>query len=112
MSCLALASLLKEKDIETMIAIDERTTRILSEKPENLEKVIGKKLHQDVSLENKNLAAFKDFKFLRSTELVYAAHKKDLLKVKGPKALEAVLFATKFKGSSISYDEINELKKL
>lgn len=112
MSCLALSSLLTKRGIENMIAVDERTTRMLGEKPENLQKLMSKRLHYNVSLETKNLKTFSQFKFMRSTELVYVAYKKDLLKVKGPKALEAALFATKFKGSSVSFDEINALKKL
>jgi hypothetical protein len=112
MSCLALSSLLTKKGTENIISIDERTTRILSEKPENLERLMSKKLHNSVSIIKENFSAFKEFRFLRSTELVYVAHKKGILEVKGPKALEAVLFATKFKGSSVSYEEINQLKKL
>ncbi len=112
MSCLALSSLLTERGIENMIAVDERTTRILSEKPENLEKLMSKRLHIEVKAETKDLSIFKQFKFIRSTEIVYVAYKKDILNLKGPKALEAVLFATKFKGSSVSYEEIDVLKKL
>jgi hypothetical protein len=112
MSCLALSSILKKKGIENIIGVDERTTRILSEKPENLERLMSKKLHQRVSIEKANFSKFKEFKFLRSTELAYVAHKKGLLNVKGPKALEAALFATKYKGSSISHEEIKILKKL
>lgn len=112
MSCLALSKILKEKGIENVIGVDERTTRILAEKPENLEKIMSKKLHQRVEMMTEDFKIFKEFKFIRSTELVYAAHKKDILKVKGPLALEAALFATKFKGSSVSFDEIKVLKKL
>ena len=112
-SCLALSSILRKKGIDDIIAIDERTTRILSEKPKNLEKIISRKLHQKVKLTtDADFSAFKEFKFIRSTELAYVAHKKGVLRVKGPNALEAALFATKFKGSSISYDEVNALKKL
>jgi len=112
MSCLALSSLLTNKKIPNLIAIDERTTRILSEKPENLEQIMSRKLHKKASFVSKNFSQFKQFKFIRSSELAYTAHKKGLLKVKGKKALEAVLYATKFKGSSISFDEIDVLKKL
>lgn len=112
MSCLALSSLLSEKKIENLIAIDERTTRMLSEKPENLERLMSKKLHQQVTLAQENLEVFKKYKFIRSSELVYVAYKKGLLKIRGPKAIEAVLYATKYQGSSISHDEINILKKL
>lgn len=112
MSCLALSALLKEKGIDNLIAVDERTTRILAEKPENLEKIMSRKLHFNVKLVKKNFDIFKEFKFIRSTELAYVAYKKGLLKVKGPKALEAALYATKYKGSSVSHDEIKVLKKL
>jgi hypothetical protein len=112
MSCLALSKRLTEKGMKNIIAVDERTTRILAEKPENLQKIMSKKVHFNVSLEKNNFAQFKEFKFIRSTELVYVAHKKGVLNLKDPKALEAVLFATKFKGSSVSFDEINVLKKL
>jgi len=109
-SCLGLSSILTEKGIENIIAIDERTTRLLSEKPENLAGLMSHKLHHPVHLAQKDFTAL--FRFIRSTEMVYAAHKLDLLKVKGPKALEAALFATKFKGSSVSFDELKILKKL
>jgi hypothetical protein len=111
-SCLALSTLLTKKGIVNIVGIDERTTRILSERPQNLEKLMSKKLRSRVQLESKNFAPFKQFRFLRSTELVYVAHKKGILKVKGPKALEAVIYATKYKGSSISHEEINEMKNL
>jgi len=112
MSCLALSSILHSQKIENIIAIDERTTRILSEKPKNLEKIMTRKLRKRVKVENGGLKEFAQFRFLRSSELVYVAHKKGLLKVKGPLALEAALFATKFKGSSITFDELKELKRL
>ena len=111
-SCLALSSELTKRNIENIIAIDERTTRILAEKPQNLGKLMSRKLHKEVQISNKALNEFKQFKFIRSTELVLVAHKKGLLNIKGPKALEAVLYATKFKGSSVSFDEINILKKM
>lgn len=111
-SCLALSQILSEKGVENMIGIDERTTRLLSEKPENLEEIISSKIHQRIQLEKKNLLDFKNFRFIRSSELVYVAFKKGLLKMDDPRTLEAALFATKYKGSSISFDEIKELKKL
>ncbi len=111
MSCLALSSLLTEKEIENIIGIDERTTRILAEKPANLQKIMENKLHTKIQLVNK-LDSFEKFRFIRSTELVYAAYKKGFLKLTGAKALEAVLYATKYAGSSVSWDEINVLKKM
>jgi hypothetical protein len=111
-SCLALSQILSEKGVENMIGIDERTTRLLAEKPENLEAIISSKIHQRIQLERKNLFDFKNFRFIRSSELVYVAFKKGLLKMSDSRTLEAALFATKYKGSSISFDEIKELKKL
>jgi hypothetical protein len=111
-SCLALSSELRKKDIETLIGIDERTTRILTERPKNLEKIMTKKMHQEVSVVKSDFSELRDFRFIRSTELVYVAHKLGILRIKDQGALEAALLATKFKGSSVSWDEIRELKKL
>ncbi len=112
MSCLAISQLLSEKGIENVIGLDERTTRILAEKPENMERLMSERLHQRVSIDKEKLKEFSKFKFIRSTELVYVAFKKNVLRIKGQKVLEAVLFAAKYHGSSISFEEINELKKL
>ena len=49
-SCLALSLILEEKKIENVIAIDERTTRMIGEKPENLKKLFESKLHTKVEL--------------------------------------------------------------
>ena len=111
-SCLALSQILTEKSVTNLIAIDERTTRILSEKPETLQSIMEQRLHHPVFLMKKDFSKFKQFKFIRSSELVYVAFKKDLLRIHGSKALEAVIYATKYKGSSISWDEIKVLKKL
>ncbi len=111
-SCLALSNELRKRDIENIIAIDERTTRILAEKPENLKKLIEEKLHASVKAQLSNLDEFLEFRFIRSTELVYVAYKKGLLNLEGKKVLEAALYATKYKGSAVSFEEIEELKKL
>lgn len=111
-SCLALSLLLNKKNIETMIGIDERTTRILFEKSENLEELMSKKLKARVVIDNNEFKKFGIFRFIRSSEIVYVAYKKNLTQIKGKKALEALIFATKFKGSSISFEEIDKLKRL
>ena len=110
-SCLALSSELTKRKIENIIAIDERTTRILAEKPENLERLMSDRLHKRAQLFS-NLSQFSNFRFIRSSELVYVAYKKGILQFDGKKALEATLFATKYAGSSISFEEIDELRKL
>jgi len=108
-SCLALAKILKN----SVLVVDERTTRLLGEDPKKLEKILSRKLHSGVRIDKKNLSYFKDFKFLRSSELVYVAYKKGLVDIKGEKGLlDALLYGVKFKGCSISSDEIKEIERL
>ena len=109
---LALATILGKLGKDCTIAIDERTTRILCENSENLRKLLEKKLHTKVESNTKNLGIFKNFKIIRSTELVYIAHKKNLIKIKDPRAYEAMLYAVKFKGTSISENEVQQMKNL
>lgn len=111
-SCLALSRILNEKKLEHVLAIDERTTRMLVEKPENLERLLSKKLHTKVKLKKENFKMFKDFKIIRSAELVYVIYKKKLARLKDGQVLDALLWAVKFKGCSISSDEIREIKRM
>ena len=110
-SCLALSRILTLKKIENVIVVDERTARMLGEKPENLEKLLQRKLHTIVRIRKKNFNFFKGFKFIRSAELVYVVHKKGLIKMKNG-VLEALLYAVKSKGCAISGDEIKQIKKI
>lgn len=111
-SCLVLSLLASEKGIDNVIAIDERTTRMLGENPENLKKLLAQKLHMGVMIAKENNPKISKIKFVRSSELVYVAWKKGLIELKDGKVLDALLYATKFKGSAISYEEIEEIKKL
>jgi hypothetical protein len=112
MSCIALASLLNKKGVETLIAIDERTTRTLCESPRMLEQLISERMHKWAKIAGTDFSEFREYRFIRSSELVYVAHKKGLLGIEGKQALEAALYATKSKGAAISYEEIEALKKL
>lgn len=111
-SCIALALQLQKQGHEAWVAIDERTGRLLCEKPENIQKLMEQKLHRPVSLDRKYIEGLKTVKCIRSSELIYVAYKKGLVKLNQPQALEALLYATKFKGAAISWEEINILKKL
>jgi hypothetical protein len=112
-SCLALSRILEKKGYKCVIAIDERTTRVLVEKPENLQKLMSKKLNASIVVRKKYFPLeFKDFKIVRSTELMFVAYKKGLINLKGPGILNAVLWALKTKGCAITMEEIDELKKL
>ena len=111
-SALAISKMLNDKKINNVIAIDERTTRSLSETPNELKKYLEGKLHAKMTVKQEKIDFFKQFRFIRSTELIYVAYKKGLLKLKGTKNLSAVLYALKYKGCAISGREIQEIKNL
>lgn len=111
-SCLVLSRILDERKIENVVAVDERTTRMLSEKPGNLERLLQKKLHTKVTFNKENFKFFKDFRFIRSSELVYVMWKKGVTRLKNGMVLDALLYAVKFKGCAISGDEIREIKRI
>ena len=111
-SCMALSEILRQKGIKEIISIDERTTRMLCEKPANLQKLLELKLHAKVNVKKENLAYFSKFKFIRSSEMVYLAYKKGLIELKNGNVLDALLYAVKYKGCSISRNEIEEMKRL
>jgi len=112
-SCLALSKLLDEKEIRNVLSVDERTMRLLCEKPENLFAIFQKKLHTDLKFKKENLKSFQNFKFIRSTELIFIAYKKGIVKLRNHgNVLDALLYAMKLNGCSISDEEINEMKKL
>ncbi|MCK4649680.1 hypothetical protein KAT36_00460 [Candidatus Pacearchaeota archaeon] len=109
-ACLAFANLC---GCENVIVIDERTTRMLTEAPEKLEKMMERKLHTPLDAELSLLDSLKKFKFIRSAELLYVAHRKGLIGIKGGKdLLDALLYGVKFKGCAISSVEIEEMKLL
>jgi hypothetical protein len=108
-AALALSTILKDPSV---IAVDERTTRMLCENPENLRKLLEKKLHTRVNSNKANYEYFKNFKIIRSTELAYIAYKKKLFDIKDPRVLDASLYGLKFKGCSISEQEIEEMKRM
>ncbi len=109
-SCFAFALLCKS---ENLIATDERTARLLAESPEDLKRLMEKKLHTKLKLKKDSLNEFKKFRFIRSPELMYIAYKKNLFDLKKDKILlDALLYALKSKGAAISSREINEIKDM
>jgi hypothetical protein len=111
-ACLVLSTMLSEKGVKNILSVDERTIRLLSEKPENLSDIFRSKLHTQITAKKENFKLFSGFKFIRSTELIYIAYKNGLVKLKNGVVLDALLYALKFNGCSISDEEINEIKKL
>lgn len=111
-SCLAISKMLTDKKIPNLIAIDERTTRMLCESPNNLKKLLHKKMHTQITYKKENIKHFQGFKIIRSTELMHMTYKKGLTRLKGNLVLDAILYALKFKGCSITGEEIEELKRM
>jgi len=112
-SCLALSKMLTEKGINNIIAVDERTVRLLCENPENLRNLFKNKLHTEIKSKKENYNFFKGFKFIRSSELVYVAYKKGFYDLRDhDMVLDALLYAVKYNGCSISEDEIREIKNI
>jgi predicted nucleic acid-binding protein len=109
-ACLAFANLC---GCDNVIVIDERTTRMLTESPQNLEKMMEKKLHTPLTAELSLLDELKNFKFIRSAELLFVAYKKGLIPIKKSRdLLDALLYGVKFKGAAIASSEIEEMKRL
>ncbi len=107
--CLALSLIAKGKNIMAVMVVDERTTRMIVEKPENMKKLYQKKLHTKVKMKKPKL--LKNLLFIRSSELAYVAYKKGHINLKN-NVLDALLYAVKNKGCAISTDEIKEIEKL
>lgn len=120
-ACLAFVNLVKG---DSVIVIDERTTRMLIEAPQNLESMMENKLHTPLDSNLKLTEGLKNIKFIRSAELLYVAWKKGLVLAHGSKVegrrskvdnkelLDALLYGAKFKGCAISSGEIEEMKRL
>ena len=111
-ACVALIKILKEKGVDSVFAVDERTTRMLIENPRGLKDLMERKIHTKVKLKNEHFKNFEGLKIIRSTELIYIAYKKGLIRLKGERVLDALIYAMRFKGCSISDEEIKGLKKL
>ncbi len=110
-AALALSIILKKKtNKDVPLVVDERTTRMLCENPENLRKLLEKKLHTQVKANKKNYKMFQGFKIIRSVELAYIAYKRGLVEMKDPRALEALLYGLKYKGCSVSEEEVGIVK--
>ncbi|MFH1452196.1 MAG: hypothetical protein ABIF88_03420 [archaeon] len=109
-SCLAFAKICKGDNV---IVLDERSTRLITESPEKLKKLMESKLKTKIVEEFGLIEELKGFKFIRSAELLFIAYKKNILPANGDKELlDAMLYAVKFKGAAISSAEIEEMKRL
>jgi hypothetical protein len=109
-ACLAFANLCKS---ENLIVIDERTTRMIFESAHNMKQMMEHKLHCDLVSNFDLLNDVGKFRFVRSAEIVFMAYKKDLIGLgKGREVMDGLLYALKFRGTTISSKEIDVLKGL
>ncbi len=111
-SCVALSNILTKKKIQNIVAVDERTLRSLCENPSGLKKHLERKMHTKISIKKENLNRFKGIKIIRSIELIYIAYKKGLTGKRNKRLLESLIYALRFKGCSISNEELNEIKRI
>jgi hypothetical protein len=108
---MALSLILNKRGITNAVVIDERTARMMCENPEMLRALMESKLHAKLTMKAENLREFQKIKVLRSTELVYMAYEKKLIE-QDPSELEAMLYALKFGGCSISEKEVQMMKRM
>jgi hypothetical protein len=105
------------------VVIDEFITRMLLESPQNVKERMEKKMHEPVEMDKKNLGIFRrkvgNLRTIRSIELITIAFecgifKEYLLKIKDSKKnlLDALLWAVKLNGCSVTEQEIDEIEKL
>lgn len=96
-----------------ILAIDERTTRMLIERPKEMMKFLSRRHHTEIKIDKHWLKQFQDFvgkvTVIRSTELVAFAYESGCFSEELPEtrsALEAALFAVKYAGCAVSADEL------
>jgi len=107
------ALLLAEKLGAKVVAVDERTTRMLIEEPEKLRRLISRRRHSRIQKDNQVVEEldkrFGNISFVRSCELVALAFEKGFLEDEigsGKEALEAALYSLKYMGCALSSSEI------
>jgi len=107
---LALLVIAHKGSEDDAVVVDERTTRLLVETPEQIQRLLESKLHTTVSVDQAKLASLKkemtSVAILRSVDLALAAHLKGYLEDKD--MLDGLLWALKFAGCAISGKEIKE----
>jgi len=109
-----MLALAKELEIPNIL-MDERTTRMLSEYPEGLRKHFSKEFRQQVKVNDSHLGWFRKFtegmRIFRSSEVVVIAYELGYFKKHKRmerQMLEASLYALKFAGCGITFDEIKK----
>jgi len=110
-------ALLKETESRALM-IDERTTRMLIEEPQNIRDFLEKRHRKKITLNQQALTEFREYtkgiRVMRSVELIALAYDNDGFKGelrRSKQALEAALYSAKFAGCAVSFEEIKEYLK-
>jgi hypothetical protein len=107
-SCIAIYNLINDED--KALIIDERTTRLLCESPENLRNILETKLHTKVESIVDNYNFFKNINIIRSCELMFLAYDYGFIDLPANRkdSIKALMYSAKYNGCSISNKEIQE----
>jgi predicted nucleic acid-binding protein len=111
----AALALMREKSSDVLL-IDERTTRMMVEDPAVLCEVLSSQMSRRVFMDAGRLAHFRtlvpDVKIIRSCEVAAIAYEKGILSrnlgSSGREVFAAVLYALKFSGCAVSWQEIED----
>lgn len=95
------------------ILIDERTTRMMAESPEELSSLLKRELHRNITINEENASSFsrlvRGMRFFRSSELILLAAEKGFFEDYGElerEAIEAALYKLKYAGCAVGFGEI------
>jgi predicted nucleic acid-binding protein len=110
-------ALVREGDVEALL-VDERTTRLLLEDPQQLRELLERQNNQTVELNleqvNRVRGLLPKVSVIRSAEIAALAYERGILSKYMSRGegniIEAVLCALKFSGCAITWSEIEEYK--
>lgn len=126
--------ILQFAEMETLVAslkyrsdamvVDERTMRIIIEKPDALASLLRRRLHTNIKVDKNILNQFHeevgDLRLIRSIELITVAYELGILDLYVPsemsngrrKLLDSLLWAFKLNGCAVTRREIDDILKL
>ncbi len=102
------------------LLVDERTLRFLIEDPDNLKELLQYRMHKGVTMDRDRRKMFQSYcqgvSMIRSSEIVAVAYERGILEKyfcgEKRQMLEACLWALKFKGCSLSAEDINDYLRM
>ena len=114
----AMIALADKYDIDLLL-MDERTTRLLIEDPMSIKKHFENEFNVHIGVNETSLrelqSRLEGLKVIRSSEIITLGYRIGLFNKFQhieKDALEAALYRVKFRGCSISFDEINEILQM